>query len=31
MIAAILAAGAEFKLHPAGENAFSDWVNKISD
>ena len=27
MIAAILEAGAEFELHPAGENAFSDWVN----
>jgi len=31
MIAAILEAGAEFGLHPAGENAFSDWVNNISD
>ena len=31
MIAAILEAGAEFDLHPAGENAFSDWVNKITD
>jgi len=28
MIAAVLEAGAEFELHPAGENAFSDWVNK---
>jgi hypothetical protein len=31
MIAAILEAGAEFELQPAGENAFSDWVNKLSD
>jgi len=31
MIAAILEAGAEFGLQPAGENAFTDWVNTISD
>ncbi|MGD9181823.1 MAG: sarcosine oxidase subunit gamma SoxG [Desulfobacterales bacterium] len=31
MIAAILEAGAEFELHPAGENAFRNWVNQISD
>jgi glycine cleavage system aminomethyltransferase T len=31
MIAAILEAGAEFELHPAGENAFGEWVNKFSD
>ena len=31
MIAAILEAGEEFELQPAGENAFSDWVNKLSD
>jgi hypothetical protein len=31
MIAAILEAGAEFELHPAGENVFGDWVNKRSD
>jgi hypothetical protein len=30
MITAILEAGVEFELQPAGENAFSDWVNKIS-
>jgi hypothetical protein len=30
MIAAILEAGEEFKLQPAGESAFSDWVNKSS-
>ena len=27
MVAAILEAGKEFKLQPAGESAFSDWVN----
>ena len=31
MTAAILEAGAEFGLHPAGENAFRNWVNSISD
>ena len=31
MIAAILEAGAEFELHPAGENAFSDWINRLSN
>lgn len=31
MIAAVLETGAEFELHPAGENAFREWVNKISD
>ena len=31
MVAAILEAGAEFKLRPAGENAFGDWVDQISD
>ena len=31
MIAALLEAGAEFELHPAGENAFRDWLNKIAD
>ena len=30
MTAAILEAGLEFGLHPAGENAFRDWVNNIS-
>lgn len=28
MLAAILEAGEEFELQPAGESAFSDWVNK---
>ena len=28
MVAAILEAGSEFKLQPAGESAFSDWVDK---
>ena len=28
MVTAILAAGKEFELQPAGESAFSDWVNK---
>jgi len=27
MIAAILEAGEEFDLRPAGENAFSSWLN----
>jgi hypothetical protein len=27
MVAAILEAGKEFELRPAGESAFSDWVN----
>ena len=31
MTAAILAAGSEFGLQPAGENAFRNWVNNISD
>jgi hypothetical protein len=31
MTAAILEAGAEFGLRPAGENAFRQWVNTISD
>jgi hypothetical protein len=31
MVAAILEAGAEFELRPAGENVFSDWVDQISD
>ena len=31
MTAAILEAGLEFGLHPAGENAFSNWINTISD
>ena len=30
MIAAILEAGEEFELQPAGENAFRDWVNYSS-
>ena len=30
MVAAILEAGAEFELRPAGEDAFGDWVSKIS-
>ncbi len=29
MVGAILAAGAEFKLRPAGEQAFSDWLNEV--
>lgn len=31
MTAALFEAGAEFGLHPAGENALSNWVNNISD
>ncbi len=31
MVAVILEAGAEFELRPAGENAFIDWVDQISD
>lgn len=31
MTAAILEAGSEFGLHPAGENAFHHWINNISD
>ena len=31
MAAAILEAGSKFGLHPAGENAFRNWVNTISD
>lgn len=27
MMAAIFEAGAQFELHPAGENAFSEWIN----
>jgi hypothetical protein len=30
MVAAILEAGKEFELQPAGESAFSDWVNNRS-
>ncbi|MGD9371206.1 MAG: sarcosine oxidase subunit gamma SoxG, partial [Desulfobacterales bacterium] len=30
MIAAILEAGAEFEIQPAGENAFSQWVTELS-
>ncbi len=30
MVRAILEAGAEFKLRPAGEQAFSDWLDGIS-
>jgi len=29
MVGAILAAGAEFKLHPAGEQAFTGWLNEL--
>jgi len=29
MVGAILEAGAEFKLRPAGEQAFSDWLNEV--
>jgi hypothetical protein len=29
MIAAIIEAGEEFELHPAGENAFGSWVSEI--
>ena len=31
MAAAILEAGSEFGLYPAGENAFRNWINTISD
>jgi len=30
MIAAILEAGAEFEIQPAGENAFSQWITELS-
>jgi hypothetical protein len=29
MLAAILEAGKEFKLQPAGESAFTDWLNRL--
>jgi hypothetical protein len=29
MVGAILEAGAEFKLCPAGEQAFSDWLEEV--
>jgi hypothetical protein len=30
MVAAILSAGEEFELRPAGERAFADWLDKLS-
>lgn len=30
MIAAVLEAGEEFELRPAGENAFTGWINELS-
>jgi hypothetical protein len=29
MVGAILEAGQEFKLRPAGEQAFSGWLNEL--
>jgi hypothetical protein len=29
MVGAILEAGMEFKLRPAGEQAFSSWLNEV--
>jgi hypothetical protein len=29
MIASILEAGAEFGLHPAGENVLINWLNEL--